>query len=204
MNQYSGFDLYCRVELPLTVKDPYTIPENLRARHLALEVCSKSHAVSLVRLWHSRLPVVQNAPWKYAFKMSLDGVTFAVALWNNPSARMLPGHWIELRRMACAADAPKYTASRFLSLMVKWFNNNAPEHEKCISYQDTAVHLGTIYKAANWTAEYTSKARIRDRSKSRVGTNRLYRSNINGVIVDSSPKVRWSCLLKENQCIHRL
>ena len=48
-----------------------------------------------------------------------DGVTYAVALWHNPSARTLPGHWLELRRMACAPDAPHCTASRFLAEMTK-------------------------------------------------------------------------------------
>lgn len=64
-----------------------------------------------------------------------------------------------------------------------------------LSYQDTAVHSGGIYKAAGWTAAYTSKPRVRDRSKPRVGTQRMYRSNINGVETDASAKVRWEKIL---------
>lgn len=173
------------------------LPETgLRARHLDMSECSTKHAVELTRCWHSRLPNVQDGPWQYAFKMSYMGVTYAVALWNNPSARTLPGHWLELRRMACAPDAPKYTASRFLALMVKWFKQHTPEREKCISYQDTAVHQGTIYKAAGWIPEHTSEVRIRDRSKDRVGTHRAYRSNLNGIEPDASPKVRWAITLQ--------
>lgn len=168
-------DLLYRIESPMFWAGIILPDEGLRARHLEMEQCSKAHAVSLNKAWHSRLPNVQDGPWQYAFKMSFQGVTYAVALWNNPSARTLPGHWLELRRMACAPDAPKYTASRFLALMVKWFRKNTPEREKCISYQDTAVHQGTIYKAAGWTAEYVSEFRIRDRSKPRAGTQRMYR-----------------------------
>jgi hypothetical protein len=79
--------------------------------------------------------------------------------------------------------------------MTRWFKEHCPERERMLSYQDTAVHQGTIYKAAGWTAAYTSKPRIRDRSKPRVGTSRNYRSNINGVEVDASAKVRWEKML---------
>lgn len=192
-------DITYRVENPLYYTCADLPNGGLKARHLDCTLCAKSHAVSLVKAWHSRLPNTQDGPWQYAFKMEYMGITYAVALWNNPSARTLPGHWLELRRMACAPDAPKYTASRFLSLMVKWFQKNTPEREKCISYQDTDVHQGTIYKAANWIPEYESKPRIRDRSKPRSGTNRMYRSSINGVEADASAKVRWAICLTKSQ-----
>lgn len=167
----------------------------LKARDLVFEPCSKDHAVQLIRLWHSRLPNCQASPWQYAFRGQLDDVTYVVALWNNPSARTLPGHWLELRRMACAPDAPFNTCSRFLAFMVRWFRKECPEREKCISYQDKAVHLGTIYKAAGWVAEFESEPRVRDRSKARVGTRRDYRSSINGKDADAAGKVRWAITL---------
>lgn len=169
--------------------------EDLHARDLKFSLCDKLHAVRLSRLWHSRLPNTQLGPWRFAFKASHSGVTYAIALWNNPSARMLPNHWLEMRRFACGPDAPKNTASRFLSWMVKYFRMNCPEAEKCISYQDTSVHSGSIYKAAGWKTGFITKARVRDRSKLRVGTNRLYRTNMNGIEVDSSEKIRWEKLL---------
>jgi hypothetical protein len=79
--------------------------------------------------------------------------------------------------------------------MIRWLKKNHPEHQKAISYQDLDVHQGTIYKAAGWTVEYVSKRRTRDRSKPRKGTERAYRSNLNGVLVDSAPKARWAKLL---------
>lgn len=181
-------DVYYRVEHPLLYSDS-TLPD--KARQLQFCECTKSHAVALVRQWHSRLPNTQDGPWMYAFKAYYGDVTYAVALWNNPSARTLPGHWVELRRMAVAPDAPKFTASRFLGYMLRWFRQHHPEHERAISYQDTAVHSGTIYKATNWTPAHTTVFRHRDRSKPRVNTRRDYRSNLNGDDTDASVKVRW-------------
>lgn len=164
----------------------------LKARHLVFEPCDKALAVDACRRWHSRLPNTQAGPWQFAFAaLSPEGAVVAVALWNNPSARMLPSHWLELRRMACSPDAPKFTASSFLGYMARYFKKHHPERERMISYQDTAVHEGTIYKATGWTAAYTSKPRVRDRSKPRVGTERAYRSNLNGAEPDASAKVRW-------------
>jgi hypothetical protein len=80
--------------------------------------------------------------------------------------------------------------------MVRFFEKNALEVEKLISYQDTSVHDGTIYKASNWYVDYISKARTRDRSKPRAGTNRAYRSNLNGASPDSAPKIRWAINLR--------
>ena len=97
--------------------------------------------------------------------------------------------------MACAPDVPRNTCSRFLAWMVRWFRRECPERERCISYQDTEVHHGTIYKAANWQIAHVGKKRYRDRSKPRVGTSRMYRSNINTDDVDAAAKVRWEIRL---------
>lgn len=166
-------------------------PSAIHARDLVVHLCSVQIARQLIRAWHSRLPHTQASPWQYAFAASYDGVVYAVALWHNPSARTLPSHWLELRRMACAPDAPKNTASRFLALMVDWFRHNAPTRERCISYQDESVHRGTIYKAAGWTVGARQVARKRDRSKPRRGTDRPYRTSANGSAVDCAAKTRW-------------
>lgn len=176
---------------------PYIRRKALKARDLIFEPCAKDHAVQLVRLWHSRLPNCQCGPWQFAFRAHLDDVTYAVALWNNPSARTLPCHWLELRRMACSKDVPFNTCSRFLAFMVRYFRSVCPEREKCISYQDKEVHFGTIYKASGWIAEFESEPRIRDRSKARIGTRRDYRSSINGKSPDCAGKIRWSMLLDQ-------
>jgi hypothetical protein len=45
-----------------------------------------------------------------------------------------------------------------LSKMEKDIRKRFPDIIRLISYQDTEVHLGTIYKAANWVAVSQSKA----------------------------------------------
>jgi hypothetical protein len=173
-----------------------SVTEPTSAKQIKVERCSPSYAVSLNAEWHSRLPKAQAAPWLYAFHAHYAQITYGVALWHNPSARGLPQEWLELRRLAIAPDAPKFTATRMLGQMARWFKANT-DCPRLISYQDTAVHNGTIYKAANWTHAYTSKARQRDRSKgldSRSG--RKYRTDSNGTAPAASEKFRWELELR--------
>lgn len=182
-----------RYSMPMFAS-PVLVPS--KASKLCCELCPVSHAREMISLWHSRLPKTQRGPWMYSFRACSDDMTFAVALWNNPSARTLPGHWVELRRMAVSEDAPHCTASWFLAAMQKWFKANAPQHEKMISYQDEDVHLGTIYKAAGWQSEHRTAARTRDRSTLRPG-GRTYRRTVHGVSVDSAAKTRWARYINE-------
>ncbi len=162
-----------------------------KARELSIDRCDIRHARVLIARWHSRLPDTQAGPWMAAYRAAFDGVTYAVALWNSPSARTLPPGLLELRRMAVAPDAPHCTASRFLSEMARAVTREFPRIDVLISYQDTEVHKGTIYRAAGWVAAYESKPRVRDRTGARTGTRRLYRSNLNGASPDAAGKVRW-------------
>ena len=162
----------------------------LKASNLICEPCPVETSRLLIANWHSRLPKTQRAPWMYSFAAHFDEYIYAVALWNNPSARTLPHHWIELRRMAVSPDAPHCTASWFLGAMHRWFRDNKPHHEVMISYQDEDVHLGTIYRAAGWCPTHRTKARVRDRSKLRPN-GRIYRKKVHGDAVDAAAKTRW-------------
>lgn len=85
---------------------------------------------------------------------------FAVAMWTTPVAanRMINGfNMLELRRLAIAPDAPKYTATYMLGKMIKHIKIHMLDIHKLVSYQDTEVHTGTIYKAANWKLEATTQ-----------------------------------------------
>jgi hypothetical protein len=117
------------------------------------------------RKWHSRLPriewgnVVRNT-YYVCYGASYNNWCYAVAIWSSPVAqnRMIDGKTIlELRRMAISQDAPKNTASRMISVMVRLIRNKFPLVTKLISYQDTEVHSGTIYKASGWKSVSTSK-----------------------------------------------
>lgn len=167
------------------------VPPPSSVRDLACEPCAIDVARHLNSAWHSRLPDTQVGPWQHAFAAHSHGIVYAVALWHNPSARMLPSHWLELRRLAIADDAPHCCASWMLARMRRWFQQHCPERERLISYQDKDVHTGTIYRAAGWQPVYESAPRVRDRSKPRVGTRRDYRSNLNGLAADAAGKVRW-------------
>lgn len=138
---------------------------------------------SLNELWHSRLPKITNAQsHRMCYAAEYDGIFYAVAGWSNPLARMLPQQeWLELRRMAIADDAPKNTASRFLAWMIRDIRKRFCDVEKLISYQDTAVHKGTIYSASGWiNIGVTNKDGSWDRpNRSRVVAQAM------------SPKIRW-------------
>ena len=161
---------------------------------LQLEIleCKAQFACELNALWHSRFPkidwsnVVRNKD-SICFIAIYDALVYAVAIWSTPIAanRMKEGSSkLELRRLAIAPDAPKCTASRMLSVMRKKIKKIMPHIKLLISYQDTDVHGGTIYKASGWVSENTSRRGL-DWGKTRV------RNNAQSL----APKTRWEIKL---------
>ena len=114
-------------------------------------------AKALNALWHSRLPrfgtgAVKDMNSYLCYAAEFAGIYYAVAIWSNPVARMLPqDRWLELRRLAISAECPKNTATRMLGVMARLIRRKRPEIERLISYQDMEVHKGAIYAAAGWT-----------------------------------------------------
>lgn len=120
-------------------------------------------ACKLNRMWHSRLPqihwsnVVRNKKY-VCYGLFYESMCWAVAIFSSPISQSFDGDIIlELRRYAIKEKAPKNTASWGIGQMVKMIRSKYPDVEKLISYQDTAVHNGTIYKASNWKASATTK-----------------------------------------------
>jgi hypothetical protein len=116
---------------------------------------SLERAVELNKQWHSRLPIMSlnclRMPPCISFGAEFNGRIYACAIWSAPIARYFVNKgYLELRRMAISADAPKNTASRMISIMVKLIKTKHPNIIKLISYQDTEVHQGIIYKASGW------------------------------------------------------
>jgi hypothetical protein len=68
-----------------------------------------------------------------------------------------------------------------LAKMEKDIRKRFPDIIKLISYQDTEVHQGTIYKAANWVATSKTKAGL---SWSDLGRTRNAEQS-------QASKVRW-------------
>lgn len=151
------------------------------ALQLVVVECSLRLAVQLNHKWHSRVPRIGNADMCNGYAAEHEGVVYAVALWSTPVARMLNGRGMyELRRMAVAPDAPKNTASRFLAVMARLIKAAKTDVATLISYQDTAVHLGTIYKAAGWTCGAASSGGTWSRPSRHRGSPQA-----------GTPKVRW-------------
>lgn len=139
--------------------------------------------IALNELWHSRLPSCTNCFEGICFAAFYKNIYYAVAWWSKPIAsnRLKDGKSIyELRRLAIADDAPKNTASRMISIMSRQIRRKLPNIKKLISYQDTAVHDGTIYKASGWTNGAETKFVS---WKNRKDFNRTDQSTSN--------KVRW-------------
>lgn len=138
--------------------------------------CRAQVACMLNELWHSRLPkihwsnVVRNTHY-VCYSFSWKQAIIGVGIWSSPVAqnRMKDGKKIlELRRLALSEVCPKNTATFVISYMVKQIKIKFPELIKLISYQDTKVHNGTIYKASNWVVgaetqimDWTTKKRKR-------------------------------------------
>lgn len=141
-------------------------PENnipISPKQFSLVKIKAIDACNLNTQWHSRLPVID---WSnvvrtgdyICFGFVFEFSYYAVGIWSGAVAanRFKNGHEIlELRRLAISELCPKNTATRMISLMIKEIKINFPHIKRLISYQDTDVHTGTIYKASNWknTAE---------------------------------------------------
>ena len=68
-----------------------------------------------------------------------------------------------------------------------WIVKNMPEIVKLISYQDTEVHQGTIYKAGGWTVGRITKA-----SEVRWGaTNKNGIGRKRNALIAGGDKIRW-------------
>lgn len=169
-------------ELPqrLSVKSP---------RQFTLKEIDVKGACRVNGEFHSRFPyihwsnVVRNKHY-ICYGLFFNNLIYGSAIWSSPIAgNRLKNGWklLELRRMALSSECPKNTASWMLSKMEKDIKIKFPEIIKLISYQDTEVHLGTIYKAANWISTTISPEGL---SWSDLGRKRNLEQS-------KAAKVRW-------------
>ena len=118
-----------------------------------IKIIDIDKTIQLNKYWHSRLPIISNAKCgdTISFGAIYKNIYFACAIWSRPIARAYNNcGYLELRRMAISQDSPKNTASRMIKIMTNIIKKQMPEIVKLISYQDTEVHTGTIYKASGW------------------------------------------------------
>lgn len=146
-----------------------------------IKVIRAQTACNLNAIWHSRLPiidwsnVVRNTHY-VCFGASFNDEFYASAIWSSPVAqnRFKYGkQMLELRRLAVSPEAPFNTATWMLAKMRKHIFETMPDIALLVSYQDTEVHLGTIYKADNWVAvsespgmEWSTNTRQRNKEQS--------------------------------------
>lgn len=165
-------------------------------KDLVYEVIKAKLACELNAKWHSRLPyihwsnVVRNTHY-VCFgareKNSLDYI--AVGIWSSPVAqnRFKYGkQMLELRRMAISEGCPRNTATHMLRFMRRWIKQNKTDVAMLISYQDTEVHHGTIYKADNWVEAAESKGLAWNTEKRKRNKEQSL-----------APKIRWEYKLRE-------
>lgn len=159
-----------------------------KVKDIIIEETRAQIACMLNELWHSRLPklhwsnVVRSKKY-VCYAIKYKQAVIGAAIWSSPVAanRLKNGFdMLELRRLALSDVCPKNTATYVISQMVKNIKVKFPDLIKLISYQDKEVHLGTIYKASNWTA--ASDVRLLDWSHSKRKRNALQ---------STAPKVRW-------------
>lgn len=178
-----------RIVLPLFQEDDggLTPTSTLQLRFAAVR---ESVFSDLNSQWHSRLPKTGNSHYRVCYCAVSGNRYYAVAAWSNPVARLLPQQtWLELRRFAIAADAPKFTASRMLGWMRRDILARFPEVERLISYQDLSAHTGTIYKAAGWQQAENYKPRARGW----IGWgNRPRKGRTNQAV---APRMRWELVV---------
>jgi len=149
-------------------------------------------ACDLNEKWHSRLPeldwsnVTRNR-YYICFGAIYQGEWFAVGIWSSPVNQSFNmDTTLELRRFAIASEAPKYTASRILKVMIALIKKHLPSINRLISYQDIEVHKGTIYKASGWQPTIRVPYRPWDKTRSRKPSQ------------STADKMRWEYLLPTN------
>lgn len=156
---------------------------------MRVEPTDFTYALRLNEMWHSRLPRMGTGFIKVqpflCLMATFQGIAYAVAIWSNPVARNLPQHeWLELRRLARAPDAPRQTCSWMLGIMARIIRREKTHIVRLVSYSDTEVHLGTIYKASGWLQTTINKDGNWTRRKRQRPTAQ-----------SSAPKQRWELAL---------
>jgi len=157
------------------------------------KIIKATTACDLNQKWHSRLPiidwsnVVRNTHY-ICFAAMHENEWYATAIWSSPVAQNRFNHgkqMLELRRMAISDSAPRNTATHMLAFMRKHIEKHMPDIALLISYQDTEVHHGTIYKADNWVATHETKGIS--------WTNNKRSRNLEQSLAD---KIRWEYQLR--------
>jgi hypothetical protein len=131
-------------------------------------LCERKEIADFVEYWHYSKNV-NGLTIDYCFKLldvednmigaMIYGKIAMANVWKKYAD--IETDLIELKRLCCIDNTPKNTESFFIGKTLKWLKNNT-NIKTVISYADmTYSHVGTIYKASNFThVGMTSKGRI--------------------------------------------
>lgn len=177
------------IQEPLFWNNDFTIP--VSPKLIKLDIIKPKLASSLNQLWHSRLPaihwsnIVRNR-YYICYGASYKGVWIASAIWSSPvNQNFNIVETLELRRLAISNFCPKNTSTNLISRMIKDIEKKFPNVTKLISYQDTEVHLGTIYKASNWFVDAETKFNSWGNTRKR------------SLDQSKADKIRWGYIIKK-------
>jgi len=151
----------------------------------------------------------------YVMALEDDGVLIGACVFSVPSRQhiQVPNIYLllELNRMFILDCTPKNTESWFLSKCLKWLKKNTT-YEAVVSFADVGRgHVGTIYKAANFTllgstsknyhyvdnsGVYIHKRKIWDRAKSLGLLEKEYANQNNLTKISDPPKNKYVYYLK--------
>jgi len=172
-------------------------PTPASPREFSIRSIGAPDACKLNAIWHSRFPIIDwsnvvRNRYYACYVLETQGVAYGVAIWSSPiaAARLQDGQsLLELRRLALSPECPKNTATWMLARMQEDIQARFPEVIRLISYQDTEVHHGTIYKAANWQMVNVSPG------GEWIRNDGQHRSKAQS----AAPKARWEMELKRRR-----
>jgi hypothetical protein len=178
------------IQEPLFWNREFEIP--LSPKQCKIDIIKPQFASQLNTIWHSRLPeihwsnIVRNR-YYVCYGISYMGIWIGCAIWSSPVNQNFDiVTTLELRRMAISELCPKNTATYMISKMIKDIDKRLPLVSKLISYQDTEVHLGTIYKASNWFIDAETKFNSWGKSRKR------------SIDQSKADKIRWGYIINKN------
>ena len=129
-----------------------------RAKDIIVKVIPSKIANDFVKKHHYSGKVA--ATGLICFGAFLDNKMIGVAQWGRPINKYLHLHlventkwndFLELNRLVCIDDTPKYTESRFIKVCLLLIKKNAPQVKWVMSFADaTQCGDGTIYRASGF------------------------------------------------------
>lgn len=164
-------------------------------KQLEIRKITATLAVKLNKAWHSRLPKIPHSNitrnrYSVCYGFHYSGLYIGCAVWTSPVNQNFDiNTTLELRRLALSQYCPPNTATYVISKMVSDIKNRFVLVTDLISYQDTEVHTGTIYKAANWFIDGETKFNTWSRTNGRKRNANQSQAN----------KIRWKYIIKRTQ-----